>query len=665
MSTYLLAFACGDLHSVEAKTKSGVLLRSWASLAQPKQNLQFSLDEGIKVLEFYEDYFGTKFPLKKLDQLALPDFDSGAMENWGLITYREVAMLTDPTNRSIPSEQYVALVIAHELSHQWFGNLVTMKWWDDLWLNESFASLIEHICLDALHPDWHQWEHYTSSDVITASNRDIYSDVQPVGVSVKHPDEIITLFDPAIVYAKGGRLLKMMREFIGEEAFKAALKSYFKIHAYKNTTREDLWAEMSKASGQNIAELMTPWLTQSGMPILKVEATDNDNQRLISQSRFVLDNVSDSQLWPVPLLVSGQVKPNIIDKESAVIELASDTPPIFNSSGSGHYVVHYAEASDHKAILAQVKQRTANTEARINILNDLLLLARRGDNSLVDALQVIEHMNDEPRDAVWALMARGIGLASGIGEFNQLLDSGLKKLRVQLASKHFQRLGWDDTPTEDLNTISLRSTILSLMLSGEDETTIADALSRYRSIKNIEAIPADRRGHLLGAAVRHSDDPAVIDQLIAKYQETPDADLQISIGSALCATKSSEVVNRLLAEAMGPDGFVRSQDLFRWFAYLMRNKYSREQAWQWLVNSWDRIAEESGGAKSLEYYIWYAAAPIQTEEWFSKFKAMFEPKKKIVVLERNILVAEAEITARIKWHNREISKLENYVKSVQ
>ncbi len=208
MSTYLLAFAVGEIHCSESKTQDGITMRTWATVAQPKSFTKFANDEAVKVLEFFTDYFQTPFPLKKLDQIALPDFESAAMENWGLITYREIALLTDPDNRSQSSEQYVAEVVAHEVSHQWFGNLVTMKWWDDLWLNESFASLMMHLALDALHSDWAQWEEYTASDVIFASSRDIFKDVQPVRIDVKHPDEIMTLFDPAIVYAKGGRLLK-------------------------------------------------------------------------------------------------------------------------------------------------------------------------------------------------------------------------------------------------------------------------------------------------------------------------------------------------------------------------------------------------------------------------------------------------------------------------
>src|SRR5665213_293727 len=183
MSTYLLAFVVGEMHCVTAKTKDGITVSSWATVAQPKDHLKYANDEAVKVLEFFTDYFKTPFPLKKLDQVALPDFDSLAMENWGLITYREVGLLADPKNRPLSGEQLITLVVAHEISHQWFGNLVTMKWWDDLWLNESFASIMENIGPDNLHPNWHQWEEFATSRVLACSQRDIYKDVQAVGVA--------------------------------------------------------------------------------------------------------------------------------------------------------------------------------------------------------------------------------------------------------------------------------------------------------------------------------------------------------------------------------------------------------------------------------------------------------------------------------------------------
>jgi aminopeptidase N len=284
MSTYLLAFAVGDMIKKSAKTKRGIEVNVYATPVQPPESLDFALQTAVKCIDFYESYFGVEYPLPKSDHIALPDFSTGAMENWGLITYRETTLLAGKT-AGLSTKQYIATVIAHELSHQWFGNLVTMQWWDDLWLNESFASLMEHIATDALFPDWQMWLSYETGDVVAALRRDALPGVQSVRQNVHHPDEISTLFDPAIVYAKGERLLKMLRAFIGEKSFCDGLQKYFKKFAYSNTTANDLWQCLAKSSGENIAELMTNWLTKPGYPIVQA---DYDGTKIsLSQERFL------------------------------------------------------------------------------------------------------------------------------------------------------------------------------------------------------------------------------------------------------------------------------------------------------------------------------------------------------------------------------------------
>ena len=240
MSSYLLAFVVGELHKKSAHTTSGVEVNVWTTPAQSEDILDFALDIATRSIDFYDKYFGVPYPLPKSDHVALPDFSSGAMENWGLITYRESCLLADPKLTPESSKRFIATVIAHELSHQWFGNLVTMQWWNDLWLNESFANMMEYVAVDALHPEWRMWEDFATGEVTAALRRDSLDGVQPVQADVNHPDEISTLFDPAIVYAKGGRLLVMVRRLIGEEAFRTGLKLYFEKFAYQNTVGNDL-----------------------------------------------------------------------------------------------------------------------------------------------------------------------------------------------------------------------------------------------------------------------------------------------------------------------------------------------------------------------------------------------------------------------------------------
>ncbi|MCA9340722.1 MAG: aminopeptidase, partial [Candidatus Saccharibacteria bacterium] len=331
MSTYLVAFVVGELHRKTSRTTSGVEVNVWATPAQTAESLDFALDTAVKVIEFYDDYFGTAYPLPKSDHVALPDFTVGAMENWGLITYREIALLADPKIVSVSGRHYIATVIAHELAHQWFGNLVTMAWWNDLWLNESFATLMEYIAVDAIHPEWNIWLDFISNESIAALRRDSIQGVQSVQVDVNHPDEISTLFDGAIVYAKGARLLRMIQYYIGDESFRAGLKHYFGEHAYKNTVGNDLWVQLSDASGKDIAAIMNAWISQSGYPVVSV-TRDGDSVTISQQQFFVGPHEPSEKLWPIPLNASIDSAPNLFDTRSATF--ITNEPLHFNQVDS-------------------------------------------------------------------------------------------------------------------------------------------------------------------------------------------------------------------------------------------------------------------------------------------------------------------------------------------
>lgn len=660
MSTYLLAFVTGPMHSVEGKTKSGTTVRSWSSIARPKKELQYSVDEAVRVLDFFTDYFGVPYPLEKCDQVALPDFDAGAMENWGLITYREVALLSDPDNPSISSEQYISLVVAHELSHQWFGNLVTMKWWDDLWLNESFASLMEHIALDAIHPDWHQWEFYTATDVIATTTRDIYKDIQSVGVKVTDPDLIDTLFDPSIVYAKGGRLLKMLREYIGDETFRKGLKIYFEQHAYGNTSREDLWQAMSKASGKDISGLMTPWIERPGMPVISIE--QNKKQLKLAQQRFVLDAENDQTIWPVPLLASQELQKDILIKKEAGNLASADTPVILNQFGSGHYFTLYMDSAHKQFLATSIAKRDIPAETRINLLNDSLMLARGGQSSLVDSLQLIAHCSAEDRDNVWALISRVIASASQLTEGNEQTDGQIKLFKRDLAKDWHTKLGWEDEPSDDPNTKQLRHTAIALMLGGEDKATIDEALRLFKQNNDLHDLNAELRASILNTAVRHGS-PDNVDLLIKAYKDAA-PDLQIDITSALSSTKDAKVAADILAKALGKNGFVRPQDIMRWVAMFLRNRYTRSAAWDFIVNEWGWLEETLEKSKSFDYLPVYCASVMNSKEWEEKYHKLFESKLGNKTLERNIRVGFSDIAARVAWRGRDEEKIVTFFKGL-
>jgi len=647
MSTYLLAFVIGELHCAEGKTSSGIKVRSWASLAQDKTHLEYSVTEAIKTLEFFAEYFDSPYPLNKCDQVALPDFDAGAMENWGLITYREVVLLADPVNRSISSEQYVSMVIAHELSHQWFGNLVTMKWWDDLWLNESFASLMEHVALNSLHPDWQQWEHCAAEDFVATSSRDIYKDVQAVSVEVVDPDLIESLFDPGIVYAKGCRLLKMLLDFIGEDALRKGLKQYFDNHAYGNATREDLWKALGNESHVNISELMSPWLLQSGMPLLIVE--QNEKKLKVSQERFLLDAADTDKTWPVPYLALNPLKTPLLTKRSETLELDKSDFVVLNSPGSGHYVTFYKNP-EHRAAITNIFTDLP-TEARINILNDNYLLARHGDLPLSAGLDVVLANSNEPRDNVWGLMVRLINAAYQLVDGNEQHELAVKKLKRTLALPHYKELGWDDKSKDDSNTKQLRHTMVALMVGSEDQEAMEQAYSLFKQSKKLSEINAELRSSILVACIRlHPEE--IIDKLMSEYPEAT-ADIQMDIAAALTAAKDPKDITRIYAHMLGTKGLVRPQDLMRWLALGLRNSHARDIVWEFMQTQWDWIYDTLKQSKYLDYLPIYVASVGSTEEWLKSFEQFFADKDSIKVLRQNISVGLGDIKARVEWRKRD------------
>ena len=394
MSTYLLAFGFGALHGKTAKTKNGTEVGVFATVAQAENSVDFALDIAVRVIEFYEDYFQVKYPIPLSYHLALPDFSAGAMENWGLVTYREVYLLVDE-NSSAASRQQVALVVAHELAHQWFGNLVTMKWWDDLWLNESFANMMEYVSVNAIEPSWNIFEDFQTTGVPNALQRDATDGVQSVHMEVSHPDEINTLFDSAIVYAKGSRLMHMLRRWLGDEAFAKGLKAYFEKHQYNNTVGRDLWNALSEASGKDVSSFMDTWLEQPGYPVVSAEVVDDT--LILSQKQFFIGEHEDKgRLWEIPLNPNWNGLPDTLSEERIEIpnysQLATENNGVLrlNTANTAHYITDY-----QGQLLDNILEDFANldTVSKLQILQERRLLAESGRisyASLVGLLDLVE-----------------------------------------------------------------------------------------------------------------------------------------------------------------------------------------------------------------------------------------------------------------------------------
>ncbi len=641
MSTYLLAFVVGELHKKTTTTKSGVEVNVWATPAQPAKSLDFALDIASRTIDFYDDYFDTPYPLPKSDHVALPDFGSGAMENWGLITYRETTLLADPQLTSIDSRHYIATVIAHELAHMWFGNLVTMQWWNDLWLNESFATLMEYVAIDALHPEWNIWLDFVTNESIMALRRDAIDGVQSVQVDVNHPDEISTLFDGAIVYAKGARLLRMIQHYIGHDAFRAGLKAYFDRHAYKNTVGNDLWEALEQASGKQIKHIMNTWISQSGYPVVTLTRS-GDQLSLTQQQFFVGPHEPSNKTWPIPLDSSGNGLPALFDTHS--ISLTSTEPVQLNRSDSAHFITQYDELSQ-QALMQRVADGSLDSIGRVQLLDETTLLARGGIISSDQLLPLIQAYSHETEEPVWNIISLALAELRKFVEDNDIAEQKLRQFSADIAHVQYERLGWQPKPNEPEEDTRLRSTIISLSLYGEVPDAIATAQRLYDSTP-IDQLDPELRSLILSSVTRHGNG-SIVDDLVKAYQSTQSGDLRQDICIGVTSTRIAEKTAVLL-DAIKDPTVVRQQDVARWFIYLIRNRDSRTAAWQWLRDNWDWIEKTFAGDKSYDDYPRYSASALTTRRQLDEYLAFFESKQSIPALARVIMMGVSEIEGRVK-----------------
>ena len=645
MSSYLLAFVIGELHKKTARTKSGVEVNVWATPAQNENTLDFALDIAARSIDFYDEYFGVKYPLPKSDHVALPDFSSGAMENWGLITYRESCLLADPELTPESSRRFIATVIAHELSHQWFGNLVTMQWWNDLWLNESFANMMEYVAIDTLHPEWRMWEDFATNEATAALRRDSLDGVQSVQADVNHPDEISTLFDPAIVYAKGGRLLVMVRKLIGEEAFRTGLKSYFEKFAYKNTVGNDLWQELESASGQPIVNLMNAWISQPGLPVVSV--SNSHDTAILSQERFFIGEHQPSDaLWPIPLFANQPLDVKILNQKETTVSI--EKPLQLNCALSAHFVTKYDE-STREYLLKNITELP--TLDKICILQDATILARAGFENSASLLPLALSLKTETNEKVFDMAAGALTELRKFVDDNDAARDSLKKISGEFARATFEELGWDEKDGESDDDRERRTTALSLIMYSEDKEVLNEAKTRFDSNK-LEDLPTEIRALIISANVRHFETPEMIENLFAAYKNTPSNDLQNDIAIGLTSTKNPETAEKILAN-IKDSNIIRPQDASRWFVYLIRTRENRQIAWNWLEKNWAWVEDTFGEDKSYDDFIHYAATALLTTNELNDFRQFFEPMENIPALTRTIKLGITEISARVELIKRD------------
>lgn len=649
MSSYLLAFALGDLQGKTAKTKNGTEVGVFSTKAHALKSLGFALDIAVRVIDFYEAYYGVKYPIPLSYHVALPDFSAGAMENWGLVTYREVYLLVDD-NSTVKSRQNVALVVAHELAHQWFGNLVTMKWWDDLWLNESFANMMEYVSVDAIEPSWNIFEDFQTAGLPLALQRDATDGVQSVHVEVNHPDEINTLFDPAIVYAKGSRLMHMLRRWLGDDDFRTGLKIYFEKHQYGNTIGRDLWDALSETSGKDVAAFMDAWLEQPGYPVVTAEVVD-DTLVLSQKQFFIGEGVDENRIWPIPLNSNWQGLPETLTEARLEIpnysQLVAQNEGVLrlNTENTAHYITNY-KGELLNAILERLTE--LDTVSKLQVIQERRLLAESGEISYAELVPLLTKLADETSYLVAEAISQVVeGLDVFLTEGSQA-QAQFKALVSHLMQKNYDRLGFEPQAGESDEDEMVRQNTISLMLYADNEDAVTKAEVIFHQYKdNIEAIPASIRLSVLANQIKHAETEELVSLYLDTYVKTNDGNLRRQLASALSNTKSEVTVERILSALKNKD-IVKPQDLtMSWYRPFLEKDFAQGAFWTWARENWAWIKSALGGDMSFDKFVIYPANSFKTAERLAEYKAFFEPQLDDMAISRNIAMGIKEISARL------------------
>lgn len=566
MSTYLLAFCIGEFDFVQQQALAGTIVRV---LSVPGKSLQcsFALNCAVKALNFYNQFFKAQYPLPKLDLIAIPDFPIGAMENWGLVTYRESALLCIEKEAATARKQRICAIIAHELSHMWFGNLVTMQWWDDLWLKEGFANWMESFCSDHLFPEWGVWESYICSQQSRALALDALRSSHPVEVPIARAEEVEEVFD-AISYCKGGSVVRMAHAVLGPQGFRQGLDIYFQKHSYGNTETADLWNALEEASGQPLVEMMHTWTSQMGFPMLSVlgDPFDGSGEVGVEQSWFLSDastqTSEDDKTWIVPVLITtdkGTMDMQFLREKRQKLNVHKDATWL--KLNAGQHIpcrILYPPKVFRQLISAVVDLPAVD---RIGLLLDTLALCEAGHVKATELIHLVCSFEHEANDKVWLTLHTVLTKIDAV--FVRSLPSDVYERFATFAAgiclPCATKVGWNDREIDDDNVKRLRQTMVALLarFCRKSATVAADARAQCDILLSGGVISQNVQSATLSIALH--DDPALFQRIIELHNRVDDPKLKSDIYAALGAAPSEYLLRQALDWALTKD--VRAQDM--------------------------------------------------------------------------------------------------------
>ncbi|KAJ8960573.1 hypothetical protein NQ318_013862 [Aromia moschata] len=681
MSTYLVAYVVSDFESISDGSFS-----IWARRSALGQ-ASYSLEIGPKILKYYEEFFGIEYPLPKLDMVAIPDFSAGAMENWGLITYREPVLLYEKGVSSRSSLQRIAHVVAHELAHQWFGNLVTPTWWTDLWLNEGFATYVEFLGAYAVAPKWKDPDLFLVSELHGAFGLDALKSSHPISIEVNNPDEVNDIFD-RISYSKGASIIRMMQFFMTAEVFHKGLNKYLKSSMYSNAEQDDLWRTLTEVSHENgvlepditIKEIMDTWTLQTGYPLITARKAPQNNSVILRQERFYLhrDHVENTTTWWVPITYidkyNNQKKAWMRKESEKVMEvepLQRGDWFLLNVNQTGYYRVNY-EVENWLALIEQLRNShlVFDPKNRAQLLDDSLNLAFSGYISYDVALNATLYLVNEREYIPWN---------SGLDNLDYLYDMFVRTAHfdkyktyiLHLIRDYYAELGFKDSTDDDPLVVLSRMEIVGKACLLGLRDCIMQAVQHFQNWKNAanpdrnNDISPDLREIVYCTAISDGGQEEW-EFAWQRYLNTNVANEKEILLTALGCSKETWILSRYLEWALTENSGIRKHDSARVFATVSTNSIGQDLAYRFLKTNWNRIRSYLGpSSMSLVSIVKTSTAHFNTEEEVNDFKYFLKRKQSefgIALRTAQQSIEQAE--ANVKWMNTYFKTIVQWLETV-
>ena len=619
VSTYLIYLGVGEFEYLTSKTGK-VQIRVITTKGN-KSKGKYSLDLGKKLLTSYQKYFGIKYPLPKLDLIAIPDFAAGAMENWGAITFRETILLYDPKTSSTRTKQFIAEVISHEIAHQWFGNLVTMKWWNDLWLNESFATFMATKFVDKFYPEWNLWDQFIEDAMNSAMGLDSLKTTHPIDVTVNSPAEIREIFD-VISYDKGGCVLRMLENYVGETNFRAGLKNYLSSFKYGNAQGQDLWDAIGKASKMPVSAMVNSWLKQPGFP--QVEISQNDKSLVLKQSRFLMEPTPKTQkgLWHVPITLGlgNETITKLMTKKSITVKTPSSPGFVANIGRTGFYRVKYDDGIllDLKML---VDQKQIPHVDRWAIQNDLFALCIAGKEDVANYLDFTDAYFDEDSYLPQTNVANNLNFLASLTFFEDFGDE-IREYAINYFRKILSNLGWMPKSSDKHTDAFMRGFSIFVLGKFGDDSIIEQAEIKFKAfLKNPSTLHPDIREAIF-SLVAWNGNAKTHSQFVSLYKKAKTMEEKLRFLGAMCNFRSEKLLIKTLQFSQTSD--VRSQNMQLPIMKIAANPYGKKILWPWLKKNWGKMSKKVGYGNPLFNRIVASITLVADDSMESDIKAFFK-----------------------------------------